>query len=291
MDTCLERTSSSMSVRAHEVLGERVVRVDAAVPVCEMLAAIRERRAAHVAVFANGQCLGVSSLHDVDLAADDTRFGDLVDVWPCISVSDSIAVEELGRAFTDTKFDVQVVHDDQGEFIGVVTRQSLLEGLLKERQETEESLRQGTATEQLLHRAQQIAHVGSFVLAADGSPTYWSDECFRIIGLEPKSEPPSRAYFLQNVIHPDDRGLSQRTVQQALEECVSFDYEYRVLRPDRSVRWVRARGKPLCDAGHQIVSVEGTLLDITDSKLAADALVEMNVAFSNAMPGISRLDI
>ena len=172
----------------------------------------------------------------------------------------------------------------------MVTRQSLLEGLLKERGQIEPSQRQDSTTEQRLRRAQQIAQVGNFELAADGSPTHWSEECFRIIGLEPESELPDREYYIEHVIYPEDREFSQQTIRQALSECAGFSYEYRVLHPDGSIRWVHSRGEPICDEAGKLVSIEGTLLDITEWKLAADATSQLNIALSNAVPGISRLD-
>jgi PAS domain S-box-containing protein len=50
------------------------------------------------------------------------------------------------------------------------------------------------------------------------------------------------------------------------------------------------RGEPICDEAGKLVSIEGTLLDITEWKLAADATSQLNIALSNAVPGISRLD-
>ena len=111
-----------MPNQLRDVLSERVLRVDAAVPVADMQVAIRGRRASHVAVIAQGQCLGVSSLTDADSAANDKTFADLVDLRPYNPVSDSTSLEELVRLFADTNDDCQIVHNDRGEFVGVVTQ-------------------------------------------------------------------------------------------------------------------------------------------------------------------------
>ncbi|WP_298868782.1 PAS domain S-box protein [uncultured Gimesia sp.] len=157
-----------------------------------------------------------------------------------------------------------------------------------ERKKAEDKL---TQSEQKLRRAQQIAHVGSYEVKPDGSPMNWSDECYRIFGLEPKSQLPSREQMLNQIVHPDDRGYANRTFQKSLNERSSFSYEYRVLRPDGSIRWVHSRGEPILDERVQIDLIQGTLMDITDRKLALGRLDEFNVALSNAMPGISRLNI
>ncbi|MBC8351953.1 MAG: PAS domain S-box protein [Planctomycetes bacterium] len=457
-----------MSTLAQDVLSERVVTVDAAAPLREASVDIHERRASHVAIFTQGRCQGVSSLNGVDLSSDNRTFGDLIEGFPLATVSGETSLEELGRLFADAKVEGQVVHNELGEFVGVVTRQSLLETLINEGNQPVGSLRRSNVTEhkqvdsllalegeiferiltstsqsgwlkklveateslsdgmfcaiqlldedglrlrngaslglpdefiravdgleiglnsgccasaaflnqsvivsdiasepagttfrdlamkhglracwsvpirstrgkvlgtfamyygeprspdsyqenligraarlaaiaisqrdseyalirseQQLRKAQQIAHVGSFELAADGSPTYWSDECFRIVGLEPTCEIPSRAQFLEQILHPDDLELSRQTVWPSLNRGGAYSYEYRIRRPDGSIRWVHARGKSNCDASGQIVSVMGTIQDITDSKLATDSVRELNIALSNAMPGISRLD-
>ncbi len=458
-----------MPKRAQSVQSRTILRVDAGESLFDTLATGRRQRASHVAVFEKERCLGVSSIHYSSLLTRSSTFGELVEEQRCVNISESATVEEIGRAFADSDVEAQVVHTDEGDFVGVVTRQSLLEALLDNQgsenqaagrretsavsqsesllagekrvleaiatsrsqdggltelvefvesqsdgalcsilliDETGECLWKGASpslpeefakaidglaigpnagacgtaaflnqvvivpevatdpicvnvrdlalkheiracwscpihsssgdilgtiamyyqqsgnpdefhrilieravdlativierrnavsdlarSEKRLSRAQQIAHVGSFELAANGSPTYWSDECFRIIGLEPDSGLPTREHFLENVIHPDDRALNQRIVQKALRECSDFDYEYRIRRPDGSVRWVNARGKPVCNSDNRTVFVEGTFLDITETKIAFDLLVQQKYAISMAMPGISCLDL
>ena len=149
-----------MPNQVRDVLSEKILRVDAAVPVADMRVAIRGRHASHVAVIAQGQCLGVSNLNDADLASDDATFGDLVHNQPNAPVSDATPLEELVRLFADSNVDSQIVQNDRGEFVGVVTRQSLLEGLLRERRQIARSDHDDSVVEQRLRRSQQIAHIG-----------------------------------------------------------------------------------------------------------------------------------
>ncbi len=156
-----------------------------------------------------------------------------------------------------------------------------------ERKKAEEKL---TRSEHKLRRAQQIAHVGSFEIQPNASPSYWSHECFRILGLELNSELPSHEKYLNQIVHPDDREYARQTIQNAFEKQTPLSYEYRILRPDGAVRWVHSRGELSFDNNGQVVLIQGTMMDITDRKLTLDRLDEFNVALSNAMPGISRLD-
>ncbi len=149
----------------------------------------------------------------------------------------------------------------------IIGRAIHLASIAIERKRSKDAIARG---EQKIRRTQQIAHVGSFELAPDASPRYWSDECCRIVGLEPDTAIPSRKQFLDQVVHPDDREVSRRTLKKSLEERRPFSYEYRVRRPDGSIRWVHSRGEPICDDIGQIVSIEGTLLDITERRKAEE---------------------
>ena len=60
-----------MSSRAHEVLSKRVLRVDSGTPLSDTLVEIRRKRASHVAVFSQTECLGVSSCNDADAPAGE----------------------------------------------------------------------------------------------------------------------------------------------------------------------------------------------------------------------------
>ena len=151
----------------------------------------------------------------------------------------------------------------------LIDRAVHLAAIAIERKRAQDAL---TRSERKLRRAQQLAHVGSFELAVDGSPVFWSDECFQILGLEPGDQIPTHAQFLEQRVHPDDRDLSREVVGRALIRRERYDYEYRILRPDGSFRWVHSRGEPICDAEGNLVSIDGTLLDITERKQTEESL-------------------
>ena len=177
-----------MSSRAHEVLSKRVLRVDSGTPLSDTLVEIRRKRASHVAVFSQTECLGVSSCNDADAPAGDTTLEDLLQRQPCPSVSDTTSLEELGRLFADPRIDAQIVHNDQGAFVGVVTRQSLLEGLLKEREQTEASLSQSNATLRKQAEASLRDSEARSRTLLEGSPV-----CIKFVDLDSRLQYMSRA--------------------------------------------------------------------------------------------------
>src|SRR6185503_8767448 len=98
--------------------------------------------------------------------------------------------------------------------------------------------------EELLNESQQVAGVGSWEWDASANRVIWSDELFRIFGLEPQSTPATFEGYLDRV-HPEDRDRVQEADQQALREQSSFDHEERIVRADGAVRTLHSRGRVL----------------------------------------------
>jgi diguanylate cyclase (GGDEF)-like protein/PAS domain S-box-containing protein len=74
-------------------------------------------------------------------------------------------------------------------------------------------------------------------------------------------------------VHPDDRDYAQEKYDTGIL-AGTFAYECRILRPDGSVRWVEVRGSPVRDTAGLLLRVAGTIEDITERKLALQALHE-----------------
>ncbi|MDZ8053706.1 MAG: PAS domain-containing protein [Aulosira sp. ZfuVER01] len=131
-----------------------------------------------------------------------------------------------------------------------------------ERQQAEEKISQSEAQ---LATAQQIAHVGSWELNVQTHDRHWSAETFRIFGLDPSQSEPTTAEFFQ-MIHPEDRAAVQTQQQQAIAHKIPFNFEYRIIRPDGSVRHVESRAELIHDSQGQVVKFLGAIIDITERK-------------------------
>jgi PAS domain S-box-containing protein len=139
---------------------------------------------------------------------------------------------------------------------------------IAERNRAEEAL---AKSEALLREAQGAAHIGHWELDTSIMTPAWSEEVFHIFGLDPEEEEPSFEAH-QKATHPDDWGILNNAVTTSIVEGIPFDIEFRILRPDKTVRWIHAIGYPKKDGEGRIVSVFGTAQDITDKKLLVDAL-------------------
>ena len=133
------------------------------------------------------------------------------------------------------------------------------------------------SSEAQLKQAQAVAHLGSYDVDALTGHTRWSDEVFRILGLDPASGSLSRQDFVERVVHPEDREYAMQRYDRVVHEGKLYDLEYRVIRPDGSVRFVQSMGEPIrTPDGGAVVRLVGALLDTTERKQSEDSLARLN---------------
>ncbi len=110
---------------------------------------------------------------------------------------------------------------------------------------------------------QQIANIGSWEVDVRANKVTWSDETYRIMGFEPQSQAASVELLLKHV-HPDDIAHVLQSMQEA-GETERFEFAFRVVRPDGSIRHLLDRGIATVVDG-ALVYVRGTTQDITELK-------------------------
>ena len=102
---------------------------------------------------------------------------------------------------------------------------------------------------------------------------FWSQGHFRIFGLDPEKTKPCYALVLQYA-HPDDRASVQQTFDNAVRERSDYELTFRIVRPDGNVRHVQSMAHPAFNASGELTEYVGTLIDITERKVAEDSLRE-----------------
>jgi len=153
---------------------------------------------------------------------------------------------------------------------GKPTRMSGTHTDVTDRMQSEEALEH---TRNQLIEAQKIAHLGSFEYDAFTQTTLWSEEEYRIYGLNPTGPSPEYAEMLAKHIHPDDAALLNDTFMKAMESNSIYELEHRIVRPDGNVRWVYDRAHPYFDMEEErLVRYVGATLDITDRKQLEEEL-------------------
>lgn len=140
-----------------------------------------------------------------------------------------------------------------------------------------------TASQASLIEAQAVARMGSWEYDAIGDGIKGSEEFYRLFDVAPKDI--TRLSQFAGRLHPDDRERVQCDVADALKQNRPYDTDYRVKMGDGGWRNINARGRVFTDTAGKTVSMVGTCLDITDRKLAEEALKVSNERFLFATEG------
>ena len=126
-----------------------------------------------------------------------------------------------------------------------------------------------------MDEAQSLAGVGSWEMVVETGEFRFSDELFRIFGDEPGAFVPTLDALMARV-HPDDADRVTEKRTRATREGGTYGMEYRIVRPDGSVREVRSRGRAVSDASGTVVRLAGSVQDVTESNAAARELARTN---------------
>jgi PAS domain S-box-containing protein len=135
-------------------------------------------------------------------------------------------------------------------------------------------------SEARLREAQSIAQCGSWVWDVSRNKTYWSDEMYRILGLIPQSVPAT-----SRLIHPGDDQYYVTKMKEASDMHQLYSAEHRIVRPNGEERIVLESGQPKYDSQERLVSIVGTLLDITEHRRAERVLRESEDRFRTMADG------
>ena len=148
---------------------------------------------------------------------------------------------------------------------------------------TVQDVTEGKRAEQALRRSQfylsegeRLAHVGSWASTnlgiswGDDLGLYWSDELYRIFGLDPKNGAPGLEQCLAYV-HPQDRAFIAEKVKAMHEEHCICDVTHRVVRPDGEMRYIRVVSNPVVEQG-AFKGYIGTTIDVTEQELLTQEL-------------------
>lgn len=122
-----------------------------------------------------------------------------------------------------------------------------------------EQLRQ---SEHLNNQAQAITHIGNWVWEISTEKITWSDELFRIYGLEPQSETITFERWL-SMIHPDDREKRISEFKKSLHTHQLSDYTMRIITPDEQIKVLRGKGEVFIDKNKKTIKLVGTCQDVT----------------------------
>jgi len=92
-----------------------------------------------------------------------------------------------------------------------------------------------------------------------------------VLGYDPRAPLPSFEEFIQRV-HPDDRAANREHFEKAIRDEADFEFEYRIVHPDKGVRDIHVVGHPVLSTSGHLLEFVGTVIDVTERKRAAEEL-------------------
>jgi PAS domain S-box-containing protein len=157
-----------------------------------------------------------------------------------------------------------------------------------ERKTTQEALRRSEAH---LAEAQRLTKTGSWAYnPVTGKTTYWSDEMFRIFGLDPQEGLRCGEKFWQ-FVHPEDLDRVRMRIEREANDQREYADHFRIVLADGTVKHINDIGHPVFNAEGSLVEFVGTTVDVTERKRAEEALrrTQTEVAHANRVATMGQL--
>ena len=173
-------------------------------------------------------------------------------------------VSKLGEGDFDSKIEIDS-KDEVGDLASSFNKMSQKIGknqtvLIDIQEKLETRVSEQTA---YLEKAQEIAHLGNWVLDIENNHLYWSDEVYRIFGCVPQEFIATYETYL-NFVHLNDLEFVKRSVNAAMHKGEKYSIDHRIIRPDGTQRIVHEQSELIYNEENIVIKIVGTVLDITD---------------------------
>lgn len=205
---------------------------------------------------------GISALKIAREVSPDVPF-----IFVSGTLGEEVAIEALKLGATDYVFKTRL-----SRIVPSVHRAMREARERSQRKLAEQTLRQSEA---YLAEAQRLSQTGSWAWTpASGDIRYWSEECYRLLGFDPRGPLPRFETFLERV-HPDDQAGTRDNFEQAVRDKANFELDYRVVHPVKGVRDIHAVGLAVLSQSGDLVEFVGTVIDVTERKRAEQELQQL----------------
>ncbi len=201
---------------------------------------------------------GISALKIAKEIVPDVPF-----IFVSGKMGEDFAIEALKCGATD-----YVLKGSLSKIVHAVNRALIEVEEHSKRKMAEEALR--NSHRQLLE-AQRIGHVGSWEMDIESNKMSCSAEFYNIMSIDPSKLDDGYSAMME-VIHPSDRLMVEKSIKEAIEGHKSFSNDYRLVRPDGSIRILSSKGQVITDFDGNALRVVGTEQDITEQKAAEEKI-------------------
>ncbi len=150
--------------------------------------------------------------------------------------------------------------------------ESLLGGISIDETERRLAVNELKESERKLREAQEMACLGYWSWDVETGKVKWSDEVYKTFGLDPSTFTPDIDSILERSPWPEDHERGIELINRAIESREPGYYEQKFLRPDGSIGYYYSNFRGGYDESGNLVSINGTVMDITERKQAEDRL-------------------
>ena len=220
--------------------------------------------------------------------------GDLKERWEFTIKNSPWQGEIKAKKKNGELFDVQLsaslVKDDSGcptsmmaAFDDITVRKQAekkLQNMAEKLQATNEDLMKANIE---LKLSLNSSNAGNWDWDIANNKFYWSDEFLKIFGMDKTVKPGFAAW--KNVLYPEDIEEASKRIKDAIDENKELINDYRIVLPDKKIRWIRATGKTIYDNNNPIRMI-GLCMDITERKQAEQKIIEYNRYVDNLIKSI-----
>ncbi|MBW7956880.1 MAG: PAS domain S-box protein [Deltaproteobacteria bacterium] len=175
---------------------------------------------------------------------------------------------EIDFVRNDGDYGVAELYAERSTCLGVPSYIAYLNDIT-DRKKAEDALH---ISEESLAEAQHIAHIGSWEWDLAGSSLKCSEEIFNILGIMSEGFSETLDAFLQTV-HPEDREAVRRMMVKATH-AGTCSLDFRIVQPNNKERFVHCHAQPKLDRSGKVVSIIGTILDLTERKRIEEEIIK-----------------
>ena len=130
-------------------------------------------------------------------------------------------------------------------------------------------------------KAEKIAHLGYWEWDITTNTLGWSDQVYRIYGLDPEKDIPTYETVIKTLT-ADGRECFIKAIDNSINNNAPFEGEYSLICPDRSIRYIHTIGEVIKDKDGKAISMFGVVQDITEQKKAREELLKFKLGIERS---------